>query len=76
MKGVFIIYFYFVSSLGSVFAGGLAGVPAQDQRPVFHPMPEADFTNDIDGPFFWNGMYHLLFAHHANQTCFCNADGG
>jgi len=39
-------------------------------------MPLDWFTNDIDGPFYWNGVYHLFFAHHVNQTCFCNSNGG
>jgi beta-fructofuranosidase len=33
-------------------------------------MPLCWWTNDIDGPFFYNGVYHLFFAYHENQTRF------
>ena len=53
---------------------GLAG--AVDHRPAFHAMPGRWFTNDIDGPFYHAGWYHLLFAYHENRTCFCNDGPG
>lgn len=33
------------------------------EKPIFHVMPTAGWVNDPNGPFFWNGRYHLFYQH-------------
>src|SRR5206468_12407061 len=32
-------------------------------RPQYHIVPPAYFLNDPNGPFFWNGKYHMFYQY-------------
>jgi len=34
------------------------------QRPRYHMMPPWAWMNDINGPIFWKGRYHLFYQHN------------
>lgn len=37
-------------------------------RPQFHFSPEANWMNDPNGMFFFDGEYHLFYQHHPDST--------
>lgn len=59
------LYIVLLTSYISVF-----GLVSSDQRPRYHVMPWKWWTNDIDGPFYFNNTYHVMFAYHENSTRF------
>jgi beta-fructofuranosidase len=44
------------------------GLWQDPQRPRYHFMPPAGWMNDINGPLFWKGRYHIFYQHNADAA--------
>ncbi len=55
------------SAVEQAMASIQAAVPtaqADPLRPVFHFRPPAQWMNDINGPIYYNGYYHIFYQHN------------
>lgn len=55
------------AALKAAMAAVIAAVPAAQQdsaRPVYHFHAPAQWMNDINGPIYSGGWYHIFYQHH------------
>jgi len=43
-----------------------AVLAADPLRPQYHLLPPANWTNDPNGPIYWNGKYHMFYQYNPN----------
>ena len=53
-----------LASVASAASNGIAddvhpGVAQDPEKPTYHVMPSSGWINDPNGPFYYNGKYHL-----------------
>ena len=69
-----------LASVGAVPAPDVLPAPdrfaTNNTRPIFHPMPPADWTNEPHGMIFWKGRYHVFYQENPNGPYFGNQHWG